>query len=121
MVSQRRSLVITQMSSGRASGCRRSTVHWIMVRSPSRARTCLARALRLRGQKRVPLPPARMMGRKSIFKSGVLFRSFRLFGHARLNANDGGRGFGFHANVLTGSWDDSKLAAVDREGFTLVG
>src|SRR5215471_632922 len=37
-----------------------------MVRSPSSASTCLARALRLRGQKRVPLPPARIIGRKSI-------------------------------------------------------
>src|ERR1700691_6093407 len=37
-----------------------------MERSPSRARTCLARARRERGQKRVPLPPAKITGRKSI-------------------------------------------------------
>ena len=37
-----------------------------MERSPSSARTCLARARRERGQKRVPLPPARITGRKSI-------------------------------------------------------
>src|ERR1039458_6724282 len=37
-----------------------------MERSPSRASTCLARARRERGQKRVPLPPARITGRKSI-------------------------------------------------------
>src|SRR5208283_3080875 len=43
-----------------------STVCWIMERSPSRARTCLACARRERGQKRVPLPPARITGRKSI-------------------------------------------------------
>src|SRR5580698_5295838 len=33
-----------------------------MVRSPSRANTCFARAFRLRGQNRVPLPPARITG-----------------------------------------------------------
>jgi hypothetical protein len=37
-----------------------------MERSPSSARTCLARARRERGQNRVPLPPARITGRKSI-------------------------------------------------------
>src|SRR5271157_202597 len=37
-----------------------------MERSPSKAKTCLARARRERGQKRVPLPPARITGRKSI-------------------------------------------------------
>src|SRR5580700_3198280 len=37
-----------------------------MERSPSRASTCLARARRERGQKRVPLPPANITGRKSI-------------------------------------------------------
>jgi hypothetical protein len=37
-----------------------------MERSPSSANTCLARARRERGQKRVPLPPARITGRKSI-------------------------------------------------------
>src|SRR5260370_753791 len=33
-----------------------------MVRVPSRASTCFARDLRLRGQNRVPLPPARITG-----------------------------------------------------------
>src|SRR5579871_1491059 len=37
-----------------------------MERSPSSASTCLARARRERGQKRVPLPPASITGRKSI-------------------------------------------------------
>src|ERR1700749_3146997 len=37
-----------------------------MERSPSSARTCFACARRERGQKRVPLPPARITGRKSI-------------------------------------------------------
>src|ERR1700733_8154156 len=37
-----------------------------MERSPSRASTCFAWARRERGQKRVPLPPARITGRKSI-------------------------------------------------------
>src|ERR1035441_10015301 len=36
-----------------------------MERSPSSARTCLAWARRERGQKRVPLPPARITERKS--------------------------------------------------------
>src|SRR5580692_9117580 len=36
-----------------------------MERSPSSAKTCLARARRERGQNRVPLPPARITGRKS--------------------------------------------------------
>ena len=49
-----------------ARGFRRSTVCWIMERSPSSASTCLARARRERGQNRVPLPPARITGRKSI-------------------------------------------------------
>src|ERR1035441_6641099 len=55
-----------QVSSILASGFGRSRVCWIMERSPSRANTCLARARRERGQKRVPLPPARITGRKSI-------------------------------------------------------
>jgi hypothetical protein len=33
-----------------------------MVCSPSSAKTCFAFALRLRGQNRVPLPPARITG-----------------------------------------------------------
>src|SRR5260370_18168603 len=68
--SSRRSLVITQTSAGSATGVSRSTVCWIIVRSPSRASTCFARALRLRGQNRVPLPPARITGAN--FRSALL-------------------------------------------------
>src|SRR5579872_3658280 len=66
MAPDKSELVITHTSSGLARGESRSRVRWIMERSPSRASTCLARARRLRGQKRVPLPPAKIMGRKSI-------------------------------------------------------
>ena len=38
----------------------RSTVSWISERSPTTFSTCLAWRLRLRGQKRVPRPPARI-------------------------------------------------------------
>src|SRR6185437_15653937 len=55
-----------QVLASAARGFSRSTVCWIMERSPSSARTCLARARRERGQKRVPLPPANIIGRKSI-------------------------------------------------------
>jgi hypothetical protein len=54
--------VITQQFPSAASGARRSTVCWIMELSPCNASTCLARALRLRGQNRVPLPPAKITG-----------------------------------------------------------
>src|SRR6266851_4562352 len=37
-----------------------------MVRTPSSANTCFARARRLRGQNRVPLPPARITGANCI-------------------------------------------------------
>src|SRR5271168_2437207 len=67
MVADSRPLVITQNLSAAASGASRSTVCWIMLRSPSSTKTCLARARRLSGQNRVPLPPARMIGRKSMF------------------------------------------------------
>jgi hypothetical protein len=66
IVSDSRPLVMTQNLPGPASGASRSTVCWIMLRSPSRTRTCLARARRLSGQNRVPLPPARMIGRNSV-------------------------------------------------------
>ena len=62
----RYSLVITHVFSAAASGFSRSTVCWIIERSPSSASTCLARARRDRGQNRVPLPPASITGRKSI-------------------------------------------------------
>ncbi len=65
--SESRSLVITQSSSAVAKGPSRSTVLWIMLRAPSSTRSCFARQRRLRGQKRVPLPPARMIGRNSTF------------------------------------------------------
>src|SRR6185437_3761503 len=65
IVEDRRLLVMTQASRAGERGSRRSKVRWIMVRSPSSASTCFARAFRLRGQKRVPLPPARMIGRNS--------------------------------------------------------
>src|SRR6185312_12827831 len=55
-----------QVLASEARGFSRSTVCWIMERSPSSASTCLARARRERGQKRVPLPPASITGRKSI-------------------------------------------------------
>jgi len=45
-----------------ARGSSRETVCWIMVCVPSSASSCLARFLRLSGQKRVPRPPARMTG-----------------------------------------------------------
>jgi hypothetical protein len=45
-----------------ASGSNRSTVCWIIVFLPSNANSCLARVLRLKGQKRVPRPPASITG-----------------------------------------------------------
>src|SRR5579864_3689829 len=56
------SLVMIQNDSRVLNGISRSTVVWIMVWVPSRASTCLASLRRLRGQKRVPLPPARITG-----------------------------------------------------------
>ena len=47
---------------GEASGSSRATVCWIMVCLPSSASNCLARFFRLKGQKRVPRPPARITG-----------------------------------------------------------
>src|SRR5262245_3837498 len=47
-----------QRSGGRAQASMRSKACWMRVRSPPRARNCLGRACRLRGQKRVPPPPA---------------------------------------------------------------
>src|SRR6185369_15432606 len=41
-------------------GSTRSTVRWSMVRSPVMEMSCLGRAARDKGQKRVPEPPARM-------------------------------------------------------------
>ena len=65
MAFESRSLVITQTSFEDANVPRRSTVLWIIVRAPSNTSSCFARQRRLRGQKRVPLPPARIMGRNS--------------------------------------------------------
>ena len=62
-------------------GCRelsrRATVCWIMVCLPSSASNCLARRLRLSGQKRVPRPPARITGKNVGFAlvTSVLFVS----------------------------------------------
>jgi hypothetical protein len=49
-----------EIRSGGKSGRKRSMVCWIKLRSPKKFSTCLAFALRLRGQNRVPRPPARM-------------------------------------------------------------
>ena len=57
-----RPLVITHTLLASATDSRRPRVCWIMVQSPSSANTCLARARRLLGQNRVPLPPARITG-----------------------------------------------------------
>src|SRR5712691_3850508 len=60
-ISPRRwSLVRIQIRSGGSTGRSRSTVCWIRERSPKKRSTCLARFRRLRGQKRVPRPPARI-------------------------------------------------------------
>src|SRR6266545_3268578 len=42
------------------TGFRRSTVAWTSERSPTTLRTCFGERRRLRGQKRVPRPPARI-------------------------------------------------------------
>jgi hypothetical protein len=56
-----------------------------MERSPSSANTCLARARRERGQKRVPLPPASITGRKSIDFDieDTSYRRTRMFAQCR--------------------------------------
>src|SRR5579863_2772352 len=60
-ISARRwSLVRIQIRSGGSTGRSRSTVCWIRERSPKNRSTCLARFRRLRCQKRVPRPPARI-------------------------------------------------------------
>ena len=59
---RRSSLVMTQNCFGLASGSRRSTVSWIIDFLLLSGSSCLARRLRLSGQKRVPRPPARMTG-----------------------------------------------------------
>ncbi len=45
-------------------GARRSIVVWISERSPEKRRNCLGEALRLRGQNRLPTPPAMMTAYK---------------------------------------------------------
>jgi hypothetical protein len=62
IVSHSHLFVITQTSFSFATGNSRASVCWIIVSSPSSANTCLARDRRLRGQNRVPLPPARITG-----------------------------------------------------------
>src|SRR6266567_5757311 len=54
-----------------------------MVRVPSRASTCFARDLRLRGQNRVPLPPARITGAN---RNSDLLPSLGI--HLHLSGND---------------------------------
>jgi hypothetical protein len=44
----------------RRRACSRSTVDWIIERTPTRCNSCLGRAPRLSGQNRVPDPPAMM-------------------------------------------------------------
>ncbi len=53
-------LVTTARRSAGIRGSRRSTVAWSMDSEPSRRSTCLGYWERLRGQKRVPRPPARI-------------------------------------------------------------
>ncbi len=80
----------------RRGPCSCSTVCWIMDRSPSRASTCLARARRERGQKRVPLPPASITGRKSIsfnmeetsYPTDITFGPVTWQRHSAANARD---------------------------------
>src|SRR5262249_50863394 len=50
--------VMTQVRSGGTDSSTRSRACWSRVRSPTRVRNCLGRFCRLRGQKRVPPPPA---------------------------------------------------------------
>jgi hypothetical protein len=62
-IAERRSLlVMIQKCFAEASGSSRATVCWIIVCLPSSASNCLARFFRLKGQKRVPRPPARITG-----------------------------------------------------------
>src|SRR5882724_2126373 len=53
-------LVTVQMRSGEISGFRRATVCCNMVSLPTIFRSCFGVRVRLRGQKRVPRPPARI-------------------------------------------------------------
>ena len=50
--------VMTQVRSGGIWAATRSTVPWSSVRSPLNVRNCFGRFDRLRGQNRVPPPPA---------------------------------------------------------------
>ena len=50
--------VTTSMRAREMSGVRRATVSTSMLRAPTIGRSCLGVRVRLRGQKRVPDPPA---------------------------------------------------------------
>ena len=50
--------VTTQVRSGGTRAAMRSSVPWRRVRSPLKVRNCFGRVVRLRGQNRVPPPPA---------------------------------------------------------------
>jgi len=54
-------IVTVQMRSAEISGLRRATVCWSIVSFATMFKSCLGVRVRLRGQKRVPRPPARMM------------------------------------------------------------
>ena len=62
VASAMRAPVATHTRSGETSGCRRLTVAAMSGSSarPASGRSCLGRACREAGQKRVPEPPARM-------------------------------------------------------------
>ncbi len=55
-------LVITRNDSGGKEDSNRETVCWIMLPSPKMRINCLGLCRRLRGQKRVPAPPAMITG-----------------------------------------------------------
>src|SRR6201996_7446880 len=65
IVSASRSLVMIHTCPSDTTGFTRSSVFWIIVRSPSSDNPCFGCARRLRGQKRVPLPPARITAANS--------------------------------------------------------
>src|SRR5882672_4495292 len=64
-------LVTLQMRSGEISGRRRATVCSSIVCLPTIFRSCLGVRVRLRGQKRVPRPPARITAWTGSFSSGI--------------------------------------------------
>ena len=62
IAARKSSFVMTQRFFKGTSDDSRATVCWIIDCLPSSANNCLARRFRLRGQKRVPRPPARTTG-----------------------------------------------------------